>query len=232
MFAAQSIPPLPFGSKVSGIDVQLRMLSPMAVIRMYAHVDCLGQPDAEPVVGGAVVLETQVSGNAPWPMRWVSFDLSAAVVPPGRPWWIVLKVEQGDLLWSVDPVAVDDLVAARTLYRHEGESWHERRLPPAQNPGQQRAARARTRVRLVADRRPEPSIKLQLGRNEIVVQPDDAGRIALDGIEVEKLYQEALDQVAAATIPLTFFVRTPIRGKVCFSELCVRLKPTKSSFRF
>ncbi|MGB1276265.1 MAG: hypothetical protein ACPG77_11000, partial [Nannocystaceae bacterium] len=201
-----------------------------------------GKPDTEVLAPlGDSTQALQEPGQAPWPSRWISMDLSGLRVPESRAWWLVLTVEQGDVLWFVDPVAEGSSEARQTLYRRHGEHWQERRLPAAppgegQKRGPPRAARARTRVRVQAKHPPEVTLQISARGNHVTARPDEAGVVSLTRTEVQKLSGHTSNSQHNSKHNskhnLVVAVQAPIRGRVSLSELCVRLKPRRTNLHF
>lgn len=222
VLVGQELAAVPVGARVCGLDLHLRPLT--AVINMHLQIyrDRFGLPSTEPVQGEPIVLKSQESSAPPWPARWVSFTCNNTEIPVGEPWWIVMKVVEGDILWSLDPVASDDRETPRVYYRNSGDPWHECRLPPEQAGRPKRAAGARARVRVEAETTPEVKYSVLVAEQQLPVVPNDAGQIFVGADR----FQQPL------TLPLRIYAHAPIRAVIHYSNLRVSLTREATTFRF
>lgn len=92
--AAQALP-LRQAWSLTGIDVLGRTLADGTSITVTLHPDATGRPAAGAAVELHGVIEASMRENA-----WLSFDLAAPLpLAPGW-WWLAIRVDDGELVWS------------------------------------------------------------------------------------------------------------------------------------
>jgi hypothetical protein len=105
------------GWALTGIDVLARSLTEHTSIDMYLCPDSAGRPAANALV------ELHRTIDAPLVRaEWVGFDVASPVPVTAGVWWIVLRAEEGELVWLTAALAEP----RRLLHRRDRATWIER----------------------------------------------------------------------------------------------------------
>ncbi|NML13693.1 hypothetical protein [Azohydromonas caseinilytica] len=115
--AAQGFRPTPPGLGLSALELQLRNTGAVEATGTLAlHADAGGAPAATPL---AAPLRWQLPpGTAP---AWLRCELPLPAVALPGPWWAVLRVEQGELIWYEGGEPVDGI--ANAAWQADGGAW-------------------------------------------------------------------------------------------------------------
>ncbi len=223
-FAAQRLPRSPTGARVVAVELYLRPLSARVKASVRLHLDRDGQPDEHSLPEGSLELVIEHEDARPWPAAWRGVELPDALAEAlaGHAAWVVLAVDEGDLLWSLDPIELDDRETPRALHRVvEEPTWRERRLPVDKR---EASASARARLRVTAALPPQPTLTLTRGSRRVSLSMDeeDAVRVSLTELQFS----------AASSEPFVLELRAPLAGAVTLADLDLRSKPTTRTFEF
>ena len=149
--AAQAFQPPPAGSGLSAVELWVRALSGSDAAdgsgnrisgRLALHADAAGRP-----------ADTPAAGPVPWRLplagtpseAWLRCELPLPAVAPDAPWWAVLQVDEGDLLWYLGDTAPAG--AGTGLWRVDGGTWMP--VDPAAAGGEAPAAWLQARLQLL-----------------------------------------------------------------------------------
>ena len=145
---AQAFQPPPAGSGVSAVELWVRALGAadgggtQVAGRLALHADAAGRP-----------ADTPAAGPIPWRLPlvgtptegWLRCELPLPAAAPAAPWWAVLQVDEGDLLWYLGDTAPDG--AGAGLWRIDGGAWMP--VDPAASGGDAPGAWLQARVQLL-----------------------------------------------------------------------------------
>jgi hypothetical protein len=199
MAAAQGFAPLPPGAALTGLDLLARSRTAAGAGTLALHPDQHGRPAPAPFGGAVLPLAwaDQTPGGA-GPI-WIGADLPTPLTLPEGPWWLVLALTAGELLWSLGSDSPPGAAACR--YRSPDGVW----LPPtAAGP----AAWALTRLRTAGSTAPGsmiPSslirVRLRRGTAEVPWPVDAGGRLraaAADLAPLNGVTDETLEVIIEA----------------------------------
>lgn len=224
--AAQAFSAPGGGGALVGVDVHLRPLTRAAKGLLTLYPDHHGRPGDVPLKGAALEVAFDEPGTPPWPARWVVLQ-AARPIPLGAdaPWWAVLSLTEGVILWSLAPREAAPIPGApgplTTWYREEDAGPWLLREAPAQDGGTPVPLWACTRPRLkatAAEPPPPPQVRLRRGTRELEVTPDRDGVVALDAAALAALTPPGGGTDAP---PLEVRVRSRVAGEVTLSALRV-----------
>ncbi len=148
--AAQAFQPPPAGSGLSAVELWVRALSGSGAAdgssqvsgRLALHADAAGRP-ADTPAAGPVPWRLPLSGTPS--EAWLRCELPLPAVVPAAPWWAVLQVDEGDLLWYLGDAAPAG--AGAGLWRVDGGAWMP--VDPAAAGGDAPSAWLQARVQLL-----------------------------------------------------------------------------------
>ncbi len=100
---------------LTGVDVRVRGLDDGTVLRVGLHMDDEGRPS--PVATTESVLSIDATDEP----QWIAVTLDEPVAASSGTWWIVVTVDQGELLWLVEPA--ESTEPAALLVRRDGAAW-------------------------------------------------------------------------------------------------------------
>jgi hypothetical protein len=227
--AAQAFsPPTGEGSLV-GLDLHLRPLTRQVKGTLTLFPDAHDRPADKPLQGATLELALEETGDAPWPYRWIPFELPRPIALGDTPWWAVLTLTEGNVLWSLgEPASAPTsgvLVPRTALYRTgDTEPW----LPRGGAPW----AFTRPRLRApAAEPPPPPRVQLRWGNKRLEVTPDEAGRVSLDAKALEALPPPPTP-AGGTPSPLEVVVQSRTAGELLLSGLRVTSPRTSSHSLF
>lgn len=117
LYDAAQVIVLQQGWTLTGVDVLARTLTERTSIDMYLCPDSAGRPAAN------ALIELHRSIDTPlYRPDWVGFDIASPVAIDAGVWWIVLRVEEGELVWLTAALAEP----RRLLHRRDRATWIER----------------------------------------------------------------------------------------------------------
>jgi hypothetical protein len=104
--AAQAFDPPPAGSGLSAVELFVRPLGAAAAVSgtLSIHGEVAGRP-AELASAGPVNWQIQATAERPGHEDWLRCELPLPAPVPTSRWWVVLQVDQGELLWYLGDVA-------------------------------------------------------------------------------------------------------------------------------
>lgn len=218
----------PPDAPLTGVDLHLRPLTRGVQAAVSVHPDQFGEP--APAALATLPFEFVGAGDPPWPSWWCTLALPAPLTLPDEPWWLVLTVAQGDLLWHMDDAPVPAAPAAplpdAAKYRVGADVWLPRaRGGPAVAT---RPAQARARVRLqrpADDPPPTPRLRLRWRGKELALTPDAHGRVELDAAALAPFAPPGDGRIEVV-------VAVPVAGTVTLSQPSLRLAPTRDTIAF
>ncbi len=149
---------LALDAPLAGVDLWVRPLSVRVRVRVDICPDSGGQPADRPVATGACELALP-GDDPPLVPMWIAVPLDTPVMPPS-PFWLVVHVDEGELLWFLGSERPAGVAAPR--HRRNDGAWLG-----IGDPG----AWALTRLR-VSSTEPPPPIACDL----IFVAPDGSQR--------------------------------------------------------
>lgn len=193
LMAAQGFPALGT-APIMGVDLFACALTRKVAGTFALHADEGGRPAEMPQKGAGGTFEWVEKEASPWPSRWSSLDMSKPVVIKDAPFWVVLNVTEGALLWGLHSLP-NDAPEGIFLCRLGSEPWLPRDLPWAY-----------CRVRRVATSLPDaPTVHLSWGSNVISAEADARGRVTLSA--------EALKPLTIPTAPVRPPLEVLLRSK-------------------
>jgi hypothetical protein len=224
--AAQAFAPPQGSGTLVGIDLHLRPLTRSVQGTLALFPDAYGRPGNVPL-GSAVELSLEERNAPPWAARWVSLELPEPLVLEEKaPWWAVLTITQGGVLWSLGDMAAapgsGGLLPCGSFYRSEDTGpWLERVVPSTGGTSRLPWAYSRPRLRASAAEPPSPlQVLLRWGSRELGVTPDAEGRVSLDERALAALTPPGAPPKGAPP-PLMVVVRTRAAGELTLSGLRV-----------
>ncbi|MFG6456866.1 hypothetical protein [Roseateles sp. BYS96W] len=118
--AAQAFAAVPTGLGLSAVELWVRPLGDPAALRgsLSLHADDAGRPAAEPLMAPQ---PWHYAGDATAAAQWLRCELPLPAVAPASPWWAMLQVEAGELLWY--QAATPPPGAAAGLFQALGGPW-------------------------------------------------------------------------------------------------------------
>jgi len=118
--AAQAFAALPAGLGVSAVELWVRPLGDPAALRgsLSLHADDAGRPAANALVAAQ---PWRYAGDTGAPAQWLRCELPLPAVAPSSPWWALLHVEAGELLWYQAETPPPG--AAAGLFQANGGPW-------------------------------------------------------------------------------------------------------------
>ncbi|QRN93832.1 hypothetical protein JRI60_32320 [Archangium violaceum] len=216
--AAQAFSPPSEGGSLVGIDLHLRPLTRAVKGTLSLFPDAHDRPAEKPLKGATLELAIEEKDDAPWPYRWIPFDLPEPLALDGTTWWAVLTVTEGDVLWSLgEPgsAPTSGVLVPRTALYRTGDTgpW----LPRTGGPW----AFSRPRLRAPAtEPPPPPRVQLRWGNKLLDVTPDETGLVSLDAKALEAL-PPPVSPAGGAPPPLEVIVQSRIAGELTLSGLRV-----------
>lgn len=199
------------GQPLAGVDLWLRPLSSRLRMRVDICPDNGGQPGDAPIPGLTGAREcTWPENQLPLAPAWLDVPLDAPALPPAGVFWLVVQVEDGEILWYLD--GVRPAGAAGPRHRRNQGAWLDRE---ASDPG----AWALTRLRVVFVEPPPPLIA------ELVVVASGGSSSARSLIlEEDGLWRWRTDTPeAAARVDLR--LSTGVAAQVVMSRLRLAYRP-------
>ena len=122
--AAQAFDAPPAGSGLSAVELWVRALggadgaAAQVSGSLVLHADAAGRPDDSPAAA-PVPWRLPLAGTPT--EAWLRCELPLPAATPGAPWWAVLQVDEGELLWYLGDAA--PVGAGAGLYRIDGGAW-------------------------------------------------------------------------------------------------------------
>lgn len=98
---------------LTGMDVLGRALTEGTSITVAIHPDAAGRPAA----AAAFELQRVIAGPMAEP-AWITFDLATPLLATEGRWWLVLRVDEGELVWATAPAPLGSL-----LHRRDRSQW-------------------------------------------------------------------------------------------------------------
>lgn len=134
--AAQGFAPTPPGKAVSAVELFVRATGQggSAAGSLALHADDAGRP-AETTLLPLLRFQLTPPAAAAAGEDWLRCELPLPASTPAAPWWAVLRVDQGELLWYLGDAAPEG--AGQALHRIDGGAW----LPADPQPGRWLQAR-------------------------------------------------------------------------------------------
>lgn len=108
-------------SPIVGVDLHIRPLEEIVRGRMWLVGGRDGRPDLP-----SELPPTAIDISAPGPPRsaWISIDLLRPIGDPQELRWMVLEIDEGELLWTLARQSAQESGGhSRVLYRRHGEAW-------------------------------------------------------------------------------------------------------------
>lgn len=105
---------LPQAWSLTGFDVLARALVEATSITLALHPDTAGRPAASAAVELLRVLEAPMAEPA-----WIAFDIATPLPVTAGIWWLMLRVDQGELVWLSTTAPEADVM----LHRRDRGTW-------------------------------------------------------------------------------------------------------------
>ncbi|MEX1367819.1 MAG: hypothetical protein AB1Z98_32120 [Nannocystaceae bacterium] len=200
-----------------GVDVYARAIGSPPTPRAALHADQDGRPAVAPLV--ELTASTMEIGAEP---AWVPFTVAEPIDMPTAPYWLVLSVDEGELLWLVDSQRPSGAGALRV--RRDGGPWISRT-----GTGERPWAMTRLRV-LESSPPPSPTIELVGFSAEpddpaqepdfvVPLRPDDDGRLR---------WSPADPDLPPTVAQLGLRIASTVATTITLSELVLRHRPLET----
>ncbi|NTX06916.1 hypothetical protein [Myxococcus sp. CA040A] len=212
---------------LAALDLHLRPLTRRVVGTLAFHADVHDRPDDAPLAGGSIPLLLEQEGSAPWASRWVAFTPGKPLELGTGPWWAVLTVDEGDVLWSLTDHAETAptpgaLTPGTALHRTEAMGpWlpRENGLPGEEEDAEALWACSRPRLRPLTAVPPlPPRLQLRWGTKVLDVTAREDGSVALDAKALATLTPPG---GTGSPPPLEVLVQSRVAGDITLSGLQV-----------
>lgn len=212
---------------LAALDLHLRPLSRRVVGTLAFHADVHDRPDDAPLAGASIPLLLEQEGPAPWGSRWVAFTPGKPLALGTGPWWAVLTVDEGDVLWSLTDHAESAptpgaLTPGTALHRTEAMGpWlpRENGLPGTEEDAEALWGCARPRLRPLTTAPPPPRLQLRWGAKVLDVTAGSDGTVALDAKALASLTPPGGS--TGSPPPLEVLVQSRVAGDIILSGLQV-----------
>jgi hypothetical protein len=213
--AAQGVAAQPDGTTLNGVELYLRpaRLPVKAVLDLCP--DEMGRPAAQPFPDASIEVELNEAGNGPPKPRWVAFQLSKPFTFLTDPWWVVLRVAEGEIHWLLAEEAPEG--ALGTMFRVAEGPWLQRLTPQGVQ-----VMWGLTRLRSPLQDTVVPSVSLRRGKQTLPLKPDPSGRVTV----AEDVLQPLNAPAAGKTLELVIMGEST--GNVVISKPCIKFKPGES----
>ncbi|WP_163867032.1 hypothetical protein [Myxococcus eversor] len=213
---------------LAALDLHLRPLTRRVVGTLSFHADVHDRPHDAPLAGASIPLLLEQEGAAPWASRWVTFTPGKPLALGTGPWWVVLTVDEGDVLWSLTDhaetaPAPGTLTPGTALHRTEAMGpWlpRENGLPGAEEDAEPLWGCARPHLRpLTTVPPPPPRLQLRWGTKVLEVTAGSDGTVALDAKALASLTPPGGS--TGSPPPLEVLVQSRVAGDITLSGLQV-----------
>lgn len=166
---------------ISSLALYLRPLTATVSGTVTLVADTRGAPGPTPAV--ALPFSFSEDDEAPWPWRWLRLSPETPTDAPAPVWWVVLEIDEGEVLWAADAIAesapADEVTPELVASRSRTTAW-----APAGPAGETWAL---TEVLVPVVDPPAPTVRWTRGDISVEAQLDEQGQATLDASDLTTL---------------------------------------------